>query len=212
MSGYESAPATKLVATHCAVCARPLVDAVSVETGIGPDCRKKHGYTAPDLAVDVVAVVSALAAALPAEVYLEVVAKASISTEARACANVLVHRIAAEQTGPLVAAYVSALAKLGFTKLSERIAKRIGKVEVFEDGSGFYVIKTPFNESFVSQVRGIPGRRFERDASGKGGVNKVPVPQLPSERLAMRKRIWGLLKTTFPAGTIVSGDRGMAVL
>jgi hypothetical protein len=42
---YESAPATKLLATHCACCSRPLVDAVSVETGIGPDCRKKHGYT-----------------------------------------------------------------------------------------------------------------------------------------------------------------------
>ncbi len=212
MSGYENAPATLLIATHCAVCARPLVDALSVETGIGPDCRKKHGYTQPDIAVDVVAVVSALAASLPVEVYMELTAKASISTEARACANVLVHRIAAEQTGPLVAAYTAALSKLGFTKLADRIAKRIGKVEVHEDGAGFFVIRTPFNESFVSLVRGLPGRRFVRDENGKGGVNKVPAPSLPSERLATRKRIWSLLKTTFPAGTIVYGDRGMAVL
>jgi hypothetical protein len=41
--GYENAPATTLVATNCACCGRALVDAVSVETGIGPECRKKFG-------------------------------------------------------------------------------------------------------------------------------------------------------------------------
>lgn len=196
---YENAPATKLVATHCAACARPLVDAVSVETGMGPDCRKKHGYTQPDLAVDVVAVVSALAASLPADVYVELTAKASISTEARACANVLVHRIAVEQTGPLVASYVAALSKLGFVKLADRIADRLGKVEVTEEGSDF-VVRTPFNEAFVSLVRGLPGRRW--DAAAK--ANRVPVRE--------RSRLWGILKQTFPAGTPVRGPRGVAVL
>jgi hypothetical protein len=42
--GYEHSASCKLVATHCACCRRPLVDAVSVETGMGPICRKKHGY------------------------------------------------------------------------------------------------------------------------------------------------------------------------
>ena len=42
-SSYLTAPATKMLATHCAVCARALVDAKSVELGIGPDCRKKYG-------------------------------------------------------------------------------------------------------------------------------------------------------------------------
>ena len=41
---YENAPATQMIASHCCVCNRPLVDSVSVELGIGPDCRKKHGY------------------------------------------------------------------------------------------------------------------------------------------------------------------------
>ncbi|KKN79984.1 hypothetical protein LCGC14_0334920 [marine sediment metagenome] len=40
---YENAPATRMLATQCAACARPLVDATSVETGMGPDCRKKYG-------------------------------------------------------------------------------------------------------------------------------------------------------------------------
>lgn len=51
MSNYENAPATQLVATHCCVCARPLVDAVSVEVGMGPDCRKKY-YKAPSPEVE----------------------------------------------------------------------------------------------------------------------------------------------------------------
>lgn len=41
---YENAPATEMLATHCAVCSRPLVDALSVELGIGPVCRSRHGF------------------------------------------------------------------------------------------------------------------------------------------------------------------------
>jgi len=50
---YENAPATKLVATHCACCARPLVDAESLSWGIGPVCRKKHGLTLKKLGPEV---------------------------------------------------------------------------------------------------------------------------------------------------------------
>lgn len=42
--GYEDAAATKILATNCACCGRPLVDAKSVQVGIGPECRKKYGY------------------------------------------------------------------------------------------------------------------------------------------------------------------------
>ena len=43
MSEYERAPATKMLDVHCAACGRPLVDAHSVETGMGPFCRTKYG-------------------------------------------------------------------------------------------------------------------------------------------------------------------------
>jgi hypothetical protein len=91
--GYESAPATEMVATSCAVCARPLCDAVSVEMGIGPECRKKHGFLEP------------------------------VSEEARAEANKLVYLIAAKQTGPEVVTAVARLKVLGFARLSERIVR-----------------------------------------------------------------------------------------
>lgn len=195
MSGYENAPATVMVATSCACCARPLVDAVSVETGVGPDCRKKHGYAQPDVAVDALAVVSALASSLPAEVFLALSGK----TEARDAANVLVHRVALEQDGPLIASYVSALHKLGFVKLAARIATRIGKITVTEEGA-FYVVETPYNEGFVSAVRGLQGRRFDRTR----GANLVSRNE--------RARLWGILKTHFPSGTVVYGARGCLVL
>ena len=37
---YENAAATKLLATNCVICGRALVDATSVELGVGPECRK----------------------------------------------------------------------------------------------------------------------------------------------------------------------------
>lgn len=97
---YEEAPATKLLATHCACCARPLVDAKSVECGVGPDCRKMHGFD-----VDV-------------------------SDAARVEANGLVYRIAAQQDGPEVLAMTDRLRALGFEKLAARIAERLATIRI----------------------------------------------------------------------------------
>jgi hypothetical protein len=47
-TGYENAPATLLLATHCAACGRPLVDAASVTAAMGPECRSKYGVLSLD--------------------------------------------------------------------------------------------------------------------------------------------------------------------
>jgi len=39
MSNYLNSPSTRLLATNCVCCGRALVDACSVELGIGPECR-----------------------------------------------------------------------------------------------------------------------------------------------------------------------------
>ena len=92
---YENAPATKMLATNCACCGRPLVDAKSVECGIGPDCREKYG-------VDV-----------------------DVTEAAREEANKIVFQLARggltrEDARPLF----DKLAALGFVVLAERVAKR----------------------------------------------------------------------------------------
>lgn len=95
MSTYENAPATKLLATACACCGRDLVDAVSVETGIGPDCREKYGVTF------------------------------DTSNAAHAEANALVFQVARKGiTAREASLAFDRLHELGFTVLAERIAKR----------------------------------------------------------------------------------------
>ena len=37
--GYENAPATQMLSTHCVCCGRALLDSISVSMGIGPECR-----------------------------------------------------------------------------------------------------------------------------------------------------------------------------
>ncbi len=92
---HENAPATKLLATNCACCGRALVDAVSVETGIGPECRKRFS-------VDVV-----------------------VDETARAEANVLVHSVAKRGVRRDECRKIcEKLSALGFVVLAARIMKR----------------------------------------------------------------------------------------
>lgn len=106
---YETAPATVLVATNCAVCARPLVDAVSVETGMGPDCRKKHGFNI------------------------------EAAPETRAEANKLVYQIALNQGGVEVLKAAVRLRELGFSKLAAVLIERKAEVTITEDAEGVVV-------------------------------------------------------------------------
>ena len=93
---YENAPATHLVATECCVCNRPLVDAVSVETGMGPTCREKYG-----------------------------VGDDGTSIEERRQANKLTWAIAADSSDPLrTVACLRELRMLGFNKLADAIEKK----------------------------------------------------------------------------------------
>lgn len=98
--GYENAPGTAMLATHCACCARPLLDAKSVEIGMGPICRKKHGYGLV------------------------------VSDEARVAANKLVYLIALRQQGFEVLQHTAALRVLGFEKLAGIIEKRVAPIRV----------------------------------------------------------------------------------
>lgn len=133
MTTYENAPATLMLATHCLACARPLVDANSVEAGMGPDCREKYGYNV------------------------------AASDEARTEANKLVHALAAADTEPSTADIASAcvrLMELGFLRLSAKIAERFAAVEIAEQGT---VLSVAFGYSpeAVAAIKTVPGRRFD---------------------------------------------------
>ncbi len=137
---YETAPATRMLATHCAVCRRPLVDAASVEAGIGPDCREKHGYD-----IDV-------------------------NEDARREANKLVHEIAVGADPSMLPMQLCALRVYGFDRLADVIIDRQAKVKVTvaaqtHHGAELLALETPYNPEFTEALKhAVVWRKWDREA------------------------------------------------
>lgn len=130
---YEEAPGTKLVATNCAICHKPLLDAVSVEAGVGPVCRKKYLgelHTASD--------------------------------EDRKAANKLIYRIACRQDGDEVISCLNELLALGFFQVVKAILRRICKIKIAMTDDGRYAVKTPYDPGAVAAFQKIPGRKWDK--------------------------------------------------
>ncbi|HYM54564.1 MAG TPA: DUF6011 domain-containing protein [Solirubrobacteraceae bacterium] len=188
MSGYEDAPATKMLATHCAVCRRPLLDALSVEVGIGPVCRRDHGYDE------------------------EV---AALGDDARQAANLIVAHVAHAGVDDLARdAAVASLRVLGFRKLADRIEFRgkdapSGDVVVRRSsrGTGYYV-SAPYHPAATTAWRAIPGRRWD----GEAKENFVPNAQRVALWVLLRTYYAGhvlvvdgqRLDSSIPAGAAVA--------
>jgi hypothetical protein len=145
--GYEDSPQAKLVATQCAACHRPLVDAVSVSTGLGPECRRKYGVsqTCPD--------------------------------EARQEANQLIYLIAARQTGIDVAMAAKRLRELGFDKLADIVNERVADVFIYDTGTGYkvqWVWDEMLQAQRLAEFKNIPGRRWLGPPAGTEKMWSVP--------------------------------------
>lgn len=189
---YEAAPATILVATHCACCGKDLVDAVSVERGVGPECAKRHGLGKPQGDMDAEEAF-ALAYDVPEAT------KAIVGGDARRAANVLVHRIALHQSGENVARWTVAIAACGFTKLADRVAKRLSDLSIEREGDTL-VVKAPFNHSFIFACRGIAGACWD----AKRKVRTMPASSLSALTQA--------IVSVFGAGSVVRMGGTVTVL
>lgn len=135
MSDYTNAPATGLLATHCALCGRSLLDAASVECGMGPTCRERAlvGAPAGDRS-EVNAIVARIAAQPHA-----------------ADVPALVARVSALGYGTLA------------SRLTERLAE--GRAVTVRDEGGVYAVAAPFSEAFGAALRELaPARRWDREA------------------------------------------------
>lgn len=133
---YLSAPQTRMLATHCVACGRPLVDAESVNTGMGPDCRKRHGYDQ------------------------------SCDSASRREVNQLVHRLSLwrSNSGPTDTDALEALKRvreLGFLRLVEILEQRLTTVQLEADGATFLVF-TPYNENLVNAFKRL-GMRWDKE-------------------------------------------------
>jgi hypothetical protein len=140
-AGYENAPATRLLATHCACCGRPLLDARSVECGVGPVCRRNYGYN-------------------------------EIAEDVRVAANRHVYRIACLNSGhpaecdETIVAHLTALSLLGCYTIANKVAANIGALEIVTEdmADDSFGLRSPYNPEAVRAMRGVPGRRWDRDA------------------------------------------------
>lgn len=167
MSGYENAPATRMLATHCVCCGRALVDAVSVQMGIGPECR--DGFN-DGIAEDVRKTAN------------EHVFNAAIAAQRGEVAKVI--------------EYAELIRRLGLGVLADKVARRfrdaIVRAErdsdiVISEMDGGYRVVTPFRrkvkEEFVEAWRAVPGRRW------RDGANWVPVES--------KRELWAVLRRFF---------------
>ena len=151
MSNYLNAPQTKLLASFCVCCGRPLVDAISVTIGMGPDCRDNYNAGISPEVQDKCNQLTCLAAIATQKGDIESIYK-----------------------------YATEIETLGLTVLATKIRKRFvnaeknAKVSIREIDGKLYV-KTPYkrSEGFVRAWRGIEGRRY------KNNENIVPVASKP---------------------------------
>lgn len=133
---YETAKATQMLATQCALCGRPLLDAVSVSVGMGPICREKSAM--PD----------------------------TLSEEQRVAANRIVHAVALSQTEDAFTKGARELQALGCSRLADLIyarsleAKRVPDI-IITNESDRIVVKAPFVEIANARWRAIQGRRWD---------------------------------------------------
>jgi hypothetical protein len=203
---YVNAPATRMLASQCACCAKALVDADSVQAGIGPVCRDLHGYGEAQGAADWTSVRARLLGSDVTESEI-----ASWNGDAHKAANVLIHRVAVEQKGANVERYVGAIEALGYTKVAERIHRRLHPprrgdahevaegparpaIEVTAEGA-MLAIKSPYSAEAVAAIRMVPGRRWD------GSRNLIPVSQRAALLFALRMG-YPNMEASFPEGVI----------
>lgn len=98
--GYEEAPLTQKMDTFCLCCSKPLVDAASLELGIGPICRKKL-YNVVEL-----------------------------NDESRKEINALLHKMSLDPSNEMVAKNIGRIEALGFTQLAKNIKKKFKLIEI----------------------------------------------------------------------------------
>lgn len=186
---HENLPATKLVATHCCVCGHSLVEADSVETGIGPVCSKRYKVGHFSHPPDVEGAAGFLTGT-GVGVNLEDPHKA---------ANQLIYILSADQDSPHVSNLCMALEALGYTEVARIIAARLAPayVSVRSENGGLVVkFKSKSDGTFdklVTAFRSVPGRAWDK----KTKTNSFPV--------ASKGALWKALVKALPKGSIVDG-------
>lgn len=198
--GYEDAKSTKMLATRCAACGRPLRDATSVEAGMGPVCREKYDYEdALPVTDKVLGRVHAALLGVDDSSLRSKVKVAVNKDDSRRAANVLIHHIAIHQKDPAAMPAIRVIKALGYDALADRIEDRLKpKIEVKKVDDRI-IVDSPYSEEYVEAVKRISGRKFDWDDK----TWSVPVDK--------KRELWEALREGFE-GELALGPKGPFVL
>jgi hypothetical protein len=202
---YIDDPATALLATDCAVCNRALRDAVSVETGIGPDCRRKYGYNEAQGEADWSAFDGLLTAA-PFDLVAALVASRG---DAHRTANVLVHRAACAARDER-AIHARLVGALGYTVLAAALARGAGDVvEVQPLDETTLTVRAPYSPAFNDALRRQRvGARWDREVRTSA---KRPGAWVVPATATAKRGLLAALREAF-TGTLLVSTRGVTQL
>lgn len=175
---YENAPSTKMLATDCAVCGKPLRDPLSVDAGVGPECRKRYGYNV------------------------------EIDPEARKTANRLIHAIACERSAQApnlrgVIDMIEQVGALGLRDLAAILAKRLATVELRTTLDGRVGVDVAYSYDTVEALKAVPGRFWDRNAK----LNTYPAQRDVKAKLwATIKRLFPGAIVRLPDGKLMLAE------
>jgi hypothetical protein len=198
---WVDSPACVLVATHCCACNHPLVNALSVTSGIGPECAKKYGAQAPQAEPNFAA--ACVEAAQVTDCPASLTAALNAQDALKAC-NVATYYVAAKREGRDVAGMVAMVHALGFHVLAEKLVENLKlpavTMTILADKGLVAVSKTPFLTAtqfatYLAAIKGVPGRKWNQAAK----QNEFPFSSAPALRQVLR--------ATFKPGTVVIGAR-----
>lgn len=212
---HEMSPVAQVMPVRCIACGRILVDATSVEIGVGPECRENLGipeglHIGPMQADAVRLALQGLGDRAMAERLEEAMAYGG-----RKAANALTYHLARlMQDGvavPDAHAMSHILALLGYPAFAERVQERLATYEAraqkrapkakkprvfIEAGAdNTLTLVTPYDEAFVAAIRALSGRKWH--AATKAW--SIPVAHKPA--------VWTLLQAHF-AGVWAEGPKG----
>lgn len=156
-----------ILASHCCICRLALVDAKSIQLGIGPVCEKKYAAkptieTTPQMLMRALGLVAA--SPLPGEVKAEVIKH---KHNARDVCNQLIYHASANYRDKVTVLAVSPIIRaLGYTTLADKLEADRTRLTLRVMPDGNLDVRTPYSPSCYRDMRNVAGHRWLQKPRG----------------------------------------------
>jgi len=193
---------THIVATHCCICRAALLDAKSVELGVGPTCRKRYGEaqipTTPEMLENALGYMAI--SPLPPDTIQAVLAH---KWDGRQVCNLLVKFCSAHyHDKKIVLAVTPIIRSLGYLHLAEKLEEDRTALKIKTVGAEIECY-APYSHELTRSFRGIPGAHMSQTTRGRFKCWCFP---------EIQKALLLALLGVFHGGKDATGDNGVFIL